>query len=442
MLALLAAMMPPQVSADDLILEGKEQLSGKVLAIDLDGTVLLDTPLAPEAVALNGESVSKVLFSASEVKIPPAGCQVALVNGDVLPAEIEAIDDRNLTLRSSVAGPLVIPRAMVSSLSFGGSLPEMIFTGPDGMGGWTLDPPTAESWSFDKGALRAGASGTISRNLELPQNFIVRFKLAWDAPPNFKFYFASPAKAGGGAVDQYYLQFGQAGLEIKREASSGRHFPEMNARISRLPSQFSGKRLEVEIRVDRAGGKVHLLLNDELEGVYKEPLAKPPTGGRIAFQNTTDEEGSPLSISAIEVMEWNLKDVPQPSKERGDKTKDVLKTVSKESYSGVLMGIKPGADGLLYLFKGAFQEAPIEVPEAEIATLLFAAPAGELPVGPPSPFSLRLMGGGSLRVSACKFTEELVEGTHPLLGPVRLQRERITAFERVKSQPKVEKKSS
>ncbi|MEO0018143.1 MAG: hypothetical protein RLZZ522_1426, partial [Verrucomicrobiota bacterium] len=230
MLALLAAMMPPQVVADDLILEGKEQLSGKVLAIDLDGTVLLDTPLAPEPVALNGESVSKVLFSASEVKIPPAGCQVALLNGDVLPAEIETIDGRHLTLRSSVAGPLVIPRAMVSSLSFGASQSEVIFAGPDGLGGWTQDPPAAAAWAFDKGALRAGATGTISRQLELPQNFIVRFKLAWDASPNFKFHFASPVKAGEGAVDQYYLQFSSAGFEIKRESSTGRHFPEMNAR--------------------------------------------------------------------------------------------------------------------------------------------------------------------------------------------------------------------
>jgi hypothetical protein len=216
----------------------------------------------------------------------------------------------------------------------------------------------------------------------------------------------------------------------------------MNARSSRLPSQFPGKRLEVEIRVDRAGGKVHLLLNDELEGIYKEPLAKPPTGGRIAFENATEEEGNSLRVSAIEVLEWDLKDVLQPAKEFGDKTMDVLKTVSKESFSGTLTGIKSSPEGLLYVFKGAFQEAPIEVPEIEIASLWLATPAGESPAAVPCPFSLRLLGGGSLRVSACRFTEERLEATHPLLGPVKIQRERIAAFEHVKSQPKVEKKSS
>ncbi|MEO0017356.1 MAG: hypothetical protein RLZZ522_639, partial [Verrucomicrobiota bacterium] len=189
-------------------------------------------------------------------------------------------------------------------------------------------------------------------------------------------------------------------------------------------------------------GKVHLLLNDELEGIYKEPLAKPPTGGRIAFENATEEEGNSLRVSAIEVLEWDLKDVLQPAKEFGDKTMDVLKTVSKESFSGTLTGIKSSPEGLLYVFKGAFQEAPIEVPEIEIASLWLATPAGESPAAVPCPFSLRLLGGGSLRVSACRFTEERLEATHPLLGPVKIQRERIAAFEHVKSQPKVEKKSS
>lgn len=440
-LALLAAMMPPPLVADDLILEGNERLSGKVRAIDPDGTVLLDTPLAPAAVALKGESIREVRFSESGAKLPRAGYQVALVNGDVLPAEIEAVDDRNVTLRASVAGPLVIPRAMVASLRVGGSQPDVVFSGPEGLGGWTRDRTSPQPWLFDKGALRALGSGTISRNLELPQNFIVRFKLEWGAVPNFKFYFAGPANSGDAAVDQYYLQFNSAGMEIKRESASGRHFPEMNARMSRLPDRFRDKRLEVEIQVNRDAGTLLLLLNGEQEGPFKDPLPKAPTGGRIVFQ-TLAEEGSDLGVSDIQVLAWDLKDVSQLSKEHGDKTKDALKTISKESFSGTLVGTKPGPDGLIYVLKSAFQDEPVEVPEALVATIFLAVPVEEQAVAPPSPFSLRFVGGGSLRVGSCTFSENQVEVTHPLLGPLKLPRERITAFERVNANPKAEKKKS
>ena len=134
-LALLAVLAPLQLLADDLILEGKERLSGKVRSIDPDGTVALDTPLAPEAVELKGDSVKKVEFSVKPEPAAAASCQVTLANGDVLPAVIGSIDDKNVTLTSSVAGPLVIPRAMVSALRIGANHPNVVFAGPDGLGG-------------------------------------------------------------------------------------------------------------------------------------------------------------------------------------------------------------------------------------------------------------------------------------------------------------------
>jgi hypothetical protein len=443
-LALLVGMAPLQLLADDLILEGKERLSGKVRAINPDGTVVLDTPLAPEAVELKGDSVKKVEFSVKPEPPAATSCQVTLANGDVLPAVVGSIDDKNVTLTSSVAGPLVIPRAMVSALRIGANHPNVIFAGPDGLGGWTRDKATAEQWSFDKGALRVQGSGSIGRTVELPQDFIVRFKLAWTNNPNFRFFFAGPAAAeGGGAVDQYFFQFNPAGIEIKREASSGRRYPPSIAQLSRLPQQFPGKRLTVEIRVDRSGRMLYLFLNDEPEGqrAFKDPLPKAPVGNRIAFESMADE-GSDLSISDIQVSDWNLKNDRRPADDRGDKTKDALIGVEAERFSGNLMATKPSPEGLLYVFKSAFQENAIEVPEAAVATLYFAEPEGEQAAAVPSPFSLQFQGGGSLRVSACSFSESEVAATHPLLGPLKLQRDRVTAFERIPSKPQVEKKES
>jgi hypothetical protein len=154
------------------------------------------------------------------------------------------------------------------------------------------------------------------------------------------------------------------------------------------------------------------------------------------------DEGSDLSISDIQVSDWNLKNDRRPADDRGDKTKDALIGVEAERFSGNLMATKPSPEGLLYVFKSAFQENAIEVPEAAVATLYFAEPEGEQAAAVPSPFSLQFQGGGSLRVSACSFSESEVAATHPLLGPLKLQRDRVTAFERIPSKPQVEKKES
>ena len=100
-LSLIGGMLPQRVTADDLMLEGAERLSGKVMAIHPDGTVLLDTPLAPEAVALKGESVRKVLFTVPEGKAAAAACQVTLQNGDVLAATVGSIDEKNASTHCS-----------------------------------------------------------------------------------------------------------------------------------------------------------------------------------------------------------------------------------------------------------------------------------------------------------------------------------------------------
>lgn len=441
-LATLGGILPPCAVADDLILEGSERLSGKVQAIDADGTVLLATPLAPDAVALRGESVKRVLFSASEKKADEPVCQVTLSNGDVLAASIGSIDDKAVTLSASVAGPLVIPRAMVASLRIGVALPNVIFSGPSGLGGWTRDKASADQWSFEKGSLNVQGSGVISRNFELPQQFMVRFKLAWDGDPNFKFSFAGPAGAEGGAVDRYFFQFNTAGLEIKREASgAAKRYNSVAPPISWNQLKLTDKQLTVEIGVDRIGRTLSLALNDGPRERYKDSLPKAPGGGAIAFASMAGD-GHELSISDIQIADWDLKDDRRPVAARGDKTKDALICVEAERFSGSLVGTKQGPDGLLYVFKNAFQDNAIEVPEPQVA-MIFLTEAGGGPVSEvPSPFSLRCLGGGSLRVSACTFSEQEVTATHPLLGQLKLQREQVTAFERVSLQPKAEKKES
>ena len=430
----LAGAVPQALVADDLFLEGAERLSGSVRAISESGSVLLDTPLSPDLVPLKGDSVRKVVFSEPAEKPGAASCGVTLSNGDVLPGDIELIDEQNLTLNSNVAGHFVIPRERIYSLQFGVHKSNTLYAGPDGLEGWSREPATAEHWTFDNDAFQVQGTGRIGRDFELPPQFIVRFKLSWDTNPNIKFYFAAAPGGGERAQDCYYLQFAAAGIEIKRESSSGRRWTTI-ANLNRLPKQYPGKHLTIEIRVDRPGRTLQLFLNDEPEGPFKDPMAKPPVAGGIVFESML-EEGAKAGISDIEVLDWNLKGERRRAEDRGDVTTDVLIGSKSVRFSGKFLAAKKGPDGMLYVFKSAFQEEALEVPESELATLFFVGKKDTAADVTKYPFILQLSSGGTLHVSACAFSAEQVEGTHPLLGRLTLRRAGVSAFERVSPKSK------
>ena len=436
-LSTLAGGMPLALVADDVFLEGAQRLSGNVRSISENGSVLLETPLSPEAISVSGEGVRKAVFSEAAGKTGSAANCVTLTNEDVLPGDIEAIDDNNLTLVSGAAGRVVIPRNLLYSLQLGVHQSRVIYAGPDGLTGWVREPASAEHWTFDNGALQVRGSGRISRDFDVPPQFVVRFNLSWDNNPNLRCYFAADPGNAQLPPDRYYLQFNAAGIEIKRESSSGRRYTTITT-LNRLPQQYPGKRLTIEIRVDRPSRTLQLFLNDEPEGSFKDPVAKPPAAGGIGFESMVGE-ASKVQISKLEVLDWNLKGERRRTEDRGDATKDALIGIKGERFSGRFLQAKKGPDGMLYGFKSAFQEDALEVPEAEISTLFFAgtkAPATEVTK---KPFIILLRGGGSLHVSSCAFSAEQVEATHPLLGRLTLRRDGVSAFERVSPKSKEDK---
>lgn len=434
----IAAATSLPAPADSLLLNGDERLSGTVRAINKDGTVLLDTPLSPDPVALKADSVRKVLFSEKDGGAVNGNCLVTLANGDSLPGVIEEIDGQNLVLASGVTGRMVVPRAAVAALRPGLNHPTVIYSGPDDFEGWSRNKESAEQWSTEKRVFRVQGASSVSRKLELPNQFIIRFKLAWRNSPNFKCSFAAAGDQESDAQDRYYFQFNSAGMELKREAAVGKRYTTITS-LNRLPQQFNGRQVTVEIRVDRSERVLQLWLNGELEGKWKDPLAKAPDGGVLVFTSNAGENEM-QTISDLEVMDWNLKNDRRPGGERGDKTKDALLGTEGERFSGSLLQTRKSEEGLLYVFKNAFQENPIEVPEAAISAIYLA----ETPEGADSldkgVFNLKLQGGGSLRVSECTFTADEVEVVHPLLGSMKLKRAIVAAFERKQAEPEGQKK--
>ena len=251
--------------------------------------------------------------------------------------------------------------------------------------------------------------------------------------PNFQIYFADPLKEKGELCDRYYLQFGGAGLEIKREAAKGKRFSTI-IQLNRNPNLYPDQLLQVELRVDRKGSKMQLILNGETEGEFVDPIPAVPDGSGITLV-CNPPNGSPQEIRDIEVLEFDELRGRHRAEDRGDPKTDSLISREDDRWGGHLMEIRKTEDGPVFRFKSDFQKDLLEIQAADVSTVFFAAKDSKAAAPPPNPFVLRLRGDGTLRVTSCLFTEDAVSAIHPLLGELHLRRDGIAAMERTTPKP-------
>ena len=435
--------------ADDVIMDGGARLTGTVRSINEASVLELASDLTPEPVLLKRDAVQRVTFSAQGAAAKSPSALVELANGDLLPAAIEALDDAKLTILSPQAGRLEIPRTALKSLQLGIRQRNVVYAGPRNLNEWTGDDGEGKNWLFERASLIANGPATASRNFALPQQFILRFTLKWQPRqmPNFQVYFADPLKEKGERCDRYYLQFGGAGLEIKREAAQGKRYSTI-IQLARNPSQYPDQRLRVELRVDRKGSRLHLVLNDETEGDFIDPIPAVPDGTGITLASNA-QNGSAQEFTDIEILEFDDARVRHRAEDRGDPKTDSLISREEDRWSGRLLEIRHADDGPLFRFKSDFQQDPLEIQAADVSTVFFAGSGGKAgkihkedqedraPAAQQDhPLVLRLCGEGSLRVASCLFTADKVTAVHPLLGPLSLRRDDIVAMERTDSTAK------
>ncbi len=425
------------VSADDLTFaDGSTQLTGTVRSIDEADRVELISPLSPQPLLLKGETIEKVEFSMGNAAQAPPSALIELSNGDLLPAAIESMDDRILTVKSPTAGSLEIPRNSLSSLQLGIRQRNLVYAGPRGLEEWIEGNADAKNWSFSNNSLIARGPATASMKItNLPKQFILRYTLKWKdkQSPNFQVYFADPLKAKGEPTDRYYLQFGSAGLEIKREASKGKRYNSI-AQLNRRPNQFPDRQLKVEIRVNRNTSRLQLFLNGEPEGEFDDPFSPAPNGTGIALvSNTPNGTSITQEIHNIEILEYDDSRIRHHAEERGDPKTDSLISTEDDRWSGHLTKISKAPEKSVFHFDSDIQTDPLEIPEADVSTVFLASEKDEKTVDEATRLVLNLRGDGSLRVKSCRFTDNVAFADHPLLGMLELRRDDIISI--VRTQP-------
>lgn len=418
---------------------GDNKITGEPTSMDADGIIILTTPHSDQPIRLQANKVSKIDFGRPDQMIETPQQNLTLANGDSFPVGIRGLDDKTLQITTPYFGDLDIPRELVASLDIGMFAKKSIYRGPKQISEWKNSVDEISKWQIENGSLVASGPGLVYRDVKLPENYSVRFKASWEHKPNFRFYFGDPMNDSEKAVNRYYIQYGNAGMEIKRESTGKTRYSTV-AVIPRKPQEFTSKELWIEIRVTRKNGRLDLYLNDKLEGRYADPFPDLPNGTGISFGAQATDENK-LSISDIDVSDWEDHGDRHRSEDRGDGKEDAVMGRNGERFGGSLLSITNGPNGAVYRFKSNFQAEPIDLPESEISSIHFKN-ATDVNIQNFEVLSLFLQGRGSMRVSKCSFNEKSIDVTHPLLGDLKIKRNAISRLEKStdnKSNPSIEK---
>ena len=419
---ILAFLLP--AAADEVILSDGSSLGGTVTALADSGEVSLESPLSFEPFQLLAEKIKRVDFTGTTKSPDDHDALVILANGDRFPGELTGIDDSTISISTGFSGNLRIPREAVDTVQLGVRPRKVIYRGPESDAGWTIK----SGWSSEGKRFVATRSGTIARNFDIPGSFSLRFRVTWRNSPNMQIYFADDSLETTGKADRYYLNFVGSGLELKRQQSNDGHPYLPMASILRDSSEFPSSSVEVDLRVDRKLGIVHLYLDGDYEGRFDDPMKSAPSGMGIMFRSNIGGEDS-QEISRIEIREWDASSDRHRSEERGDASSDVLITRSEDRGTGSIISYAPGPDGGTIRYKGPHQPEPVDLPANEVSTLFFARTEVD-PAADPAPLQLGLRGRGSLGVSACSFAGDSIMARHSLLGDLEIRRDAVASLER------------
>lgn len=428
-MAALATAFP--AAADDVQLAGGGKLSGRVLSIQQGGAMLLESPLSAEPLALKGSGVRRVDFSPPDSVPPPADARIELRNGDFLPVTVLGFSrEDGLSVRSEAVGEMTIPSQNLRSLTVGMRPAKLIYRGPDDLANWTSDRRGGRNWTLNGDRLVVDGSGQIGRMLDVPDQHTIRASLSWQGQPNFQLSFCDPLEDQGTRTDRYYLQFANAGLEIKRESAEGPRRYNTVGMLNRTPDQFRNRRMDIEIRVDRRESVIHLAINGEPEGRFMDPFGNTPTAGGISLVSNA-ATGNVQEIRNLTVESWNDGETRLRVEDRGDDTRDALIMREGDRFGGRLEAVRPEGDDLVFSFASDFQDRPLEVAGDEVSTVFFAGEDDpDAAAGTDGGFVLRFHDQGSLAVTSSSFASDEVAATHPLLGDLTLTRAGISALER------------
>ncbi len=286
--------------------------------------------------------------------------QVRLTNGDTLRGRIVSMDAEQLLLETWYAKQLRLARPMIQSISPNVSKSIYVYEGPTGIEGWNLQKNNNKSWTYKNGAFYSkGGSGSIGKDVKLPDKSRLEFDLSWKGNLNLYLYFYTDNIKGSGG-NCYYIQLNRTYGYLYRSTSHGSN----NFGNFRLGNEFQTKsKTRVSILTDKKKKKIALVMDGNIVQQWTDSneFAGKGTGVVFYVYNNTA-----IKVENILVSKWDGKIGEKDDGKAKVEEKDMIYFINNDMVSGKLISIAENT----ILFKTDF--ADLNVPIKRVVRVIFA----------------------------------------------------------------------
>ncbi len=411
----------PLLQAEEISLGEGGKITGTIESVSADQQITIKSPLSPQPITILGKSFSAVTFDRQDsAEKNSAPNLLQLKNGDSLPVTIKKLEDQTLSFSTQWADQLSIDRSQIDALFFGTSQNLALYSGPKDKE-WQLN----NSWKFENGLVSSGYGAATRKFEKLPDRYIIRFHISWVGTAGFKFSFANNTDKTTEASDCYYLQFNNAGLELKRQATGGKKHTSLAAFNEFTPEQLEENEMLVEIRVDKPNRQLQLSVNGkELRKNIVDPIetGATPSGEFMSFACTSGNNDR-HTIDQIAVSSWDSNSSDAHLEKRTDTKNDILFDLESNRSSGALKSITAGDKEPQILFENPHDPSPNPLPASQVAIIYFSGAASE---AKKPPYRVELLNDCLLQVDSFRISAGKLTVTHPLLGELEIPTTLVT----------------
>ena len=414
-----------------------DTLRGKYLGWDSTGIRWQHEGVAGELRVIP-DKIRKFRLSRIPQKAPKTSqARLVLHNGDRFSVNLLEMDAEKGVFQSWYAGNLTIPRSAISNLTLFMASGDLLYHGPTGLEGWHQSSPLragllirnqlvladgdgvaareerreeeqAPAWTFTGDALEALRPGAIGRNLKLPRQSSVSLELEAPNTPAFSLHLYADAVDKFTGMNALSFTFSGRMVYLRRSLANGG-----SRQISSVEhTKFAAggpARVKLTICTDLDQQILAFYIDDLL-------LRKFSIGGQVEGLGTgliiQQQSAASLKVTHLAVNRWNgvteeVAATPSVLKE------DLILLNNRDKISGQLLTVHKG--------QAAFQTAfsKIEIPLERIQLIAFAPPSAA-PRETQRQARVLLGDAGRLTLQIRQWDEEVIEGTSPLLGPLKL----------------------
>jgi len=425
-LPFIASLAVAQVPGGRIHFANGDRLSGQPARIDGNGHLiwqaanLLDQP---SAVRLDTILELRLQHETLPDTDTSHEALVTLNNGDTIRGQLSELDDDYVTLDTWYAGALRIKRSMADSLEIMRS-EGAIYRGPDAVANWSASGG-ADAWSFRNGELIAHGTGSLAREIALPDKCRIGFDLAWRTSLQFRCLLFSDAGDTSTPENCYDLVCQRRFVYLRKRwmtprSGVGSRTIGQPANISELAEK---EKVHIEFFIDRKSGTIAFYVDGRKAQVWDDPDADiGKFGNWIHFIS----EQYPLRISKLSAGPWQgeLPDGPDAGREQEplDEEGQKIRLQNGDEVTGEVGAI---TDGVLII---KTRHTDLRIPVERMRTVNLSGGEYEEPKFMRGDIHAWLREGGRITFQLKSFTDNSLTGYSQTFGETKFD---LKAFSRL-----------